>query len=154
MVYLRADNFGMPDLPFDAVAIQIPFGEVARDPAGNHGFDSIQTRFYAEHPVLAGQFPHHNPRNQAILRSLDVSCEACHAPLPLQCLHGVINDYHNCTEIRYLGHCPCCEGVVQNVLRVTVEQMTFLRDGQWCTTVRRPWWHCLWPWPIDSDREW
>jgi len=145
----------MPDSSFDAVAIQIPLNEIASATrAGRRELDVTQAKFYAEHPALAGEFPHHNSRNHAILRSLDVSCETCEAPLPLQRLHGVINDYPNCTEVRYVGHCPCCDGIVQNVLRVTVEQMTFLRDGEWCTTVRRPWWHCLWPWPIDSDREW
>lgn len=145
----------MPDSSFDAVAIQIPLDEIVKGDQKNRPEHSpAQARFYSEYPSLAGQFPHHNPRNHAILRSLDVACEACQAPQSLQRLHGVINDYQNCTEVRYVGHCPCCDEVVQNVLRVTVEQMTYLRDGEWCTTVRRPWWHCLWPWPIDSDREW
>jgi hypothetical protein len=153
--YLRADSLGMPDSRSDAAATPIPRHEgAANGGKESAAFDVSQARFFAEHQSLAGRFPHHNLRNQAILRSLNVSCESCEAPLPLQRLHGVINDYPNCTEVRYVGHCPCCDGVVQNVLRVTVGQMTYLRDGEWCTTVRRPWWHCLWPWPIDSDREW
>ena len=145
----------MPESSFDAVEIQIPRGDAfAGKTEDGSGFNAAQVRFYREHSSLAGEFPHDNPRNHAILRSLDVSCEACSAPLPLQCLHGVINDYQNCTEVRYLGQCPCCNGVAQNVLRVTFDQMTYLRKGEWCTAVRRPWWHCLWPWPIDSDREW
>ncbi len=145
----------MADSVFDAVTIIPTRDGVVLGGEGNVcGFVEAQRRFYNEHPSLAGAFPHHNPRNQATLRNLSVSCEQCHAPLPLQTLHGVINDYVNCTEVRYLGVCPCCHEVVQNVLRVTIGQMTYLRDGEWCTSVTRPWWHCLWPWPIDTDREW
>ena len=146
----------MPDSPFDAVAITPVFASSLPDDDGCEpgGFDGRQARFYADQPALAGAFPHHNTRNQAILRRLEVSCENCHAPLPLEALHGVINDYMNCTEVRYLGQCVRCNAVAENVLRVTVGQMTYLRDGEWCTSVNRPWWHCLWPWPIDSDREW
>jgi len=144
----------MCDSPFETVAIQVPSSDIADAAAASDRFNPSQARFYDEHPPLARAFPHHNPRNQAILRSLDVSCEACAAPLPLQRLHGVINDYPNCTEVRYVGTCLGCDGVVENVLRVTVDQMTFLRAGEWCTIVRRPWWHAFWPWPIDRDREW
>jgi hypothetical protein len=41
---------------------------------------------------------------------------------------------------------------VCNILRLSGDEMRFIHDGQWRVVTRRPWWHCLWPWPID--REW
>jgi hypothetical protein len=110
------------------------------------------SRFHAEHPSLAAELPHHNARNGATLHTLDVTCDDCGTPVPLGILHGVINDYAHCTEVRYAGTCPQCERTVQNVLRVSGNEMRFIKAGQWCVATRRPWWHCLWPWPID--REW
>ena len=109
-------------------------------------------RFYLEYPSLAGELPHHNLKNGASLLALKVSCDDCDCVLPLGALHGVINDYAHCTEVRYVAHCPQCQRTVHNVLRLAGDEMRFIKDGQWCVATRRPWWHCLWPWPVD--REW
>ena len=108
-------------------------------------------RFYSEHPPLAGEVPHHNPRNGAILHALKVTCDDCNSVLPLEALHGVINDYPYCTEIRYVGSCPECHRAAHNVLRLTGDEMRFMQDGKWCVATRRPWWHRLWPWPVSQE---
>jgi hypothetical protein len=109
-------------------------------------------RFYAEYPSLAGELPHCNQRNGATLFTLEVTCDHCSAKIPLEMIHGVLNDYAHCIEVRYVGHCPQCRRHAHNVLRLSGEEMRFIQEGKWCVATRRPWWHCLWPWPID--REW
>lgn len=110
------------------------------------------TRFRSGYPSLAGTLPHQNARNGATLHALEVTCDGCATRVPLEVLHGVINDYAHCTEVRYAGICPRCEGTVHNVLRLSGEEMRFIHNGQWRVATRRPWWHCLWPWPVE--REW
>ena len=110
------------------------------------------SRFDSEYPSLAGKLPHQNVRNGATLHGLEVTCDDCATRVPLEALYGIINDYAHCTEVRYAGACPQCERTVQNVLRLSGDEMRFIHDGQWCVATRRPWWHCLWPWPIE--REW
>jgi hypothetical protein len=110
------------------------------------------SRFDAEYPSLAAELPHHNARNGATLHALAVTCDDCATRVPLEALHGVINDYSHCTEVRYAGMCPRCERAVHNVLRLNGDEMRFIHDGQWRVATRRPWWHSLWPWPIE--REW
>ena len=109
-------------------------------------------RFYSEYPSLLGELPHFNSRNGANLLALKVTCDACDCLLPLGTLHGVINDYAHCIEVRYAGNCPQCHRITHNVLRVSGDEMRFIKDGKWCVATRRPWWHRLWPWPVD--REW
>jgi hypothetical protein len=109
-------------------------------------------QFYSEYPAFSGQLPHHNACNGSNLLDLEVTCDDCDCLLPLEIVHGVINDYVHCTEVRYVGNCPRCERVMHNVLRVTGDEIRYIKDGAWCVSTRRPWWHCLWPWPVD--REW
>lgn len=131
------------------IAIVSPFAE---KPLPSPAVHEPLVRFYANYPPLAGALPHHNPRNGANLLALKVTCDDCGSVLPLDKIHGLINDYVHCTEVRYAGSCPECHRTVHNVLRMAGDELRFIRDGKWCVSIKRPWWHCLWPWPID--REW
>jgi hypothetical protein len=148
----RADKRGMTD-PSRKSCVQIPAMAISKAGwKGQLAEDARLARFYADYPSLAAELPHHNPRNGSRLVNLKVTCEDCRSPILLQELHGVINDYPNCTEVRYVGGCSHCDQVVHNVLRMAGDEMHFIQDGKWCVSTERPWWHCLWPWPVD--REW
>jgi hypothetical protein len=151
--HFRADSRSktMPELSVAAAAAQSNEGKVLfADVRLAQGQEQL-ARFYGEYPSLAGAFPHRNPRNGALLSAMSVTCDCCKAVLPLEEVHGLINDHVNCTEIRYVTGCPQCRVVVHNVLRVNGPEMRFMREGEWNVATLRPWWHCLWPWPLDRD---
>lgn len=115
-------------------------------PPENEGY----ARFYFAHPRLDTLFPHTNPLRGQTICDVEVSCDACQQVLDPNKVRGLINDYKNCTEVRYVGECPDCGRILHNTLRFTGEgQMIFLKDNQWHITRPRSIWQrilsALWP---------
>ena len=105
------------------------------------------SRFYHDHPPVAGQLPHKNEFTGRTLTEVKVSCDACDNEIPDALVHGVINDYHHCTEVRYVGECEGCARISHNVLRFTNEsRLMFQRDGEWLITPPPAWHDRVWSW--------
>jgi hypothetical protein len=86
-------------------------------------------RFCEEHGTLV--LPHKNVRTGVTLSVLNVFCDACDTLVAPSAVHGVINDYPNCTEVRFVTGCHCCNRLLHNVVRFTPEGILLMCGGRW-----------------------
>jgi hypothetical protein len=86
-------------------------------------------RFYEEHGALV--LPHKNVITGVSLAASNISCDVCDALIAPGAVHGVINDYTNCTEVRFVTGCHCCNRLLHNVVRFTPEGILLMCGGRW-----------------------